>query len=250
MKEIRDIINAFPAISLQEANQVGLMNRTDTKFYFHRRLLTVILTSMLSDFSVLEIAGERIMPYESSYFDTADFQMFRWHHNGKLNRYKLRERKYFLTDESYLEVKFKSNKGKTEKYRRLQNGDDVKDREFVMNESPFDMAAMSRVLNNQFDRMMLVHKSAALRVSIDMNIRFDNGNHSTYHIDNLVVLEMKADQYNGNMDLVRKLKLLKIYPSKFSKYVTGMMLFYRELKSNNFKKRYRQINKVLEKKIL
>ena len=44
--------------------------------------------------------------------------MFHNHHNGKLNRYKIRFRDYINTKNSFLEVKFKTNKGETIKSRQ------------------------------------------------------------------------------------------------------------------------------------
>ncbi|OYT14705.1 MAG: transporter, partial [Bacteroidetes bacterium 4572_77] len=104
---ISDIIAQFPALNLEQVNKVGLMNRVDTKFYFSIHLLPKILESIKIDYSVLEINGSRMMPYESTYYDTKDFQMLRWHQNGKGNRYKIRERKYVLTEQTFFEVKFK-----------------------------------------------------------------------------------------------------------------------------------------------
>ena len=39
------------------------------------------------------------------------------HQNKKLNRYKIRQREYLISDISFFEIKFKSNKGRTIKKR-------------------------------------------------------------------------------------------------------------------------------------
>ena len=240
----------MPALSLEEVNSVGLMNRVDKKFYFHERLLPNILMSILGEYSVLEIKGQRIMPYESFYYDTPNYQMLKWHHNGKLNRYKVRKRKYLLTGETFLEIKFKSNKGKTEKYRRIKGEDIQADRDFISNITPFCWLELDNVMNNQFDRIMLVNNNMQERVSIDLNVGFSKGDNKYSKLDRLVVLEIKSEKHVGTTELQRSLKYLHIHPNSFSKFVTGMYLHHKGLKYNRFKRRFLDINKVLENNIL
>jgi hypothetical protein len=237
------------SISLSEMDEVSLMNRIDKKFYFHERLLPHLLMSVEKDYFVLEINGERLMPYESIYFDTFDFQMLRWHQNGKMNRYKIRKRKYLVSGESFLEIKFKNNKGYTNKLRRRNGLDLEKDRQFVYSHTPFSWVELKQVLNNHFTRIMLVNKNMKERVSIDIGLEFDNGE-VTKKMDRLVLLEIKSERQLGVTELQRSLKFLHIYPSGFSKYVTGMYLFHPHLKFNRFKRRFKQINKTIEKTIL
>ncbi len=245
-KEALDIINKMPIISLEDVNKVGLMDRVDTKFYFHERQLSAILKAIWENYSILEIRGERIMPYESCYYDTASFQMLNWHQNGKLNRYKIRKRKYLLTQERFLEVKFKNNKGKTKKYRMLENGDESEALHFIKQYSSFEPHKLKNILNNKFSRMMLVNKQYSERVSIDVNLGFSNGNDKYRFLDDLVVLEIKSESNNRASALQRILKNKAIYPSSFSKFVTGMYMFHKDLKYNRFKNRFRQLDKILE----
>jgi len=240
----------MPSISLEEVNDVGLMDRVDTKFYFHERLLPNILMSILNEYSVLEIQGQRLMPYQSHYYDTSSFQMLKWHHNGKLNRYKIRKRTYLLTGDTFLEVKYKNNKGKTEKFRRINGDDEEKDRAFISLKTPFTWTDLNHVMNNQFDRIMLVNHNKKERVSIDLNLGFSNGDNNYSKMERMVILEIKSERHVGMTELQRSLKFLHIYPHSFSKFVTGMYLHYKTLKYNRFKRRFLDINKVLEKDIL
>ena len=238
------------SVSLKEVNSVGLMNRVDTKFIFHERLLPQLLRSIKDHYAVMEIKGERLMPYRSTYYDTDSFQMLRWHHNGKLNRYKIRERRYLLTGETFLEVKFKNNKGKTEKYRKLSSGSDSADRNFILERTPFSISELNHVMSNQFDRIMLLNNNKRERITIDLNVGFSNGNDRYKHLNDLVVLEIKSERHSGTTNLKRALKHAKIYPASFSKFVTGMYIHHKQLKYNSFKFRILNINKILEKDIL
>ena len=103
----------FDPIRLDEMNEVKLMNRVDRKYWFHLDRLENLLHSIKNDYFILNIDGQSILPYATSYFDTTQNNMYTSHVNGKLNRYKVRRRTYVSTGISFLEVKFKSNKGKT-----------------------------------------------------------------------------------------------------------------------------------------
>ncbi|NJN28808.1 MAG: VTC domain-containing protein [Cyclobacteriaceae bacterium] len=93
------------------------MNRTDYKFWFPTNLVPSILSCIKDDYYILTINNQAILPYETTYYDTLKNDMYVAHHNGKLNRYKIRRRSYMVNDVSFLEVKFKNNKGRTIKNR-------------------------------------------------------------------------------------------------------------------------------------
>ena len=237
------------SISLSEMDDVSLMSRIDTKFYFHQRLLPNILMSIEKDYDILEIKGNRLMPYESQYYDTDNHQMLLWHQNGKLNRFKIRKRTYVLTKESFLEVKFKSNKGITDKLRIRRKGNEEDENSFVEELTPFSLPDLNLVIENSFNRIMLVSKNKKERVSIDLDLSFKNGN-EIHKLPKLVLLEIKSERHLGTTELQRSLKFLHIYPSGFSKFITGMYLFNNHLKFNRFKRRFLQLNRTLEREIL
>jgi hypothetical protein len=118
--EIISIIDKFDRISLDEISKVELMNRTDTKYVFKVDKLNAVLKKALKNYRVLEINNERIHLYTNQYYDTYDYEMYLNHHNGKLNRYKIRCRNYNVSDVAFLEIKFKSNKDRTIK-KRIRN---------------------------------------------------------------------------------------------------------------------------------
>ena len=110
MISIDQQISAFEPISLKEMDRVKLMNRKDTKFIFNEEKLPELLEALKDNYNILEISNKRESLYKTMYFDTDDFKFYTQHHNGKLNRHKVRYRQYADVDTTYLEVKFKSNK--------------------------------------------------------------------------------------------------------------------------------------------
>ena len=107
----------YDLIGLEEMDKVCLMNRIDTKFWFHRRSLAEMFHSIQPNYFILSINGITELPYLTEYFDTLSDSMYIAHHNGKLNRYKIRRRSYVSSGISFLEVKFSNNKGRTIKRR-------------------------------------------------------------------------------------------------------------------------------------
>jgi hypothetical protein len=75
-------------------DSVKLQNRIDTKFMFRENILPSVLEKMNDYYYVLDIKGLRYNHYETLYFDTKDFDLYLRHHNGRVNRYKFRARKY------------------------------------------------------------------------------------------------------------------------------------------------------------
>ena len=115
-----DVLNKFTAVGLADIGKAKFMNRVDTKFPLRSEVLWQnILPEITDDYYIVEINGLRLMEYRTVYFDTPDNMFYTTHHNGKLDRFKVRKRMYVDTGVAYLEVKHKTNKGKTKKKKRL-----------------------------------------------------------------------------------------------------------------------------------
>ena len=117
MEEISNILNRYQPISLSRMDAVPLTERTDTKFIFRHRQLSEILAMTSKDYRALVVENARIFPYHTLYFDTPDNRMYLDHHNGKLNRCKIRFREYLPAGLTYLEIKYKTNTYRTIKKR-------------------------------------------------------------------------------------------------------------------------------------
>ena len=103
MKVINNILSSFEPISLNQMEEVKLMNRTDTKFVFEYSLLEKVMEEIKAHYYVLDISGVRLNAYRSLYFDTEDFKFYFEHHNGKKNRNKVRYREYINSGLCFLE---------------------------------------------------------------------------------------------------------------------------------------------------
>lgn len=242
MKEINEIIANFTAVSLEETEAVKLMSRIDRKYWFHVSKLIPLLEGALAFYDVLEINGQRLMEYQTTYFDTPEDTMYIKHHNRKLNRHKIRQRKYLSTDSSFLEIKFKTNKKRTIK-KRIETNFGTHDfvhseLDFIGERTPFEGDQLTPSLNNKFKRITLIHKKKLDRCTIDIAPVFWNENGKS-QFENLVIFEVKRGRSLKSSPIVLLLRKLKIKQRGLSKYCTGRATLDPGLKQNAFKPRLR-----------
>ena len=249
MKNINDILVNFNSIGLNEMEDVALMERTDNKFILKKSQLIDILEILNQNYSCLTIENEKIFKYCTEYLDDEKFILFNNHHNGKLNRYKIRFRDYVQSEITFLEIKFKSNKGITKKTRvkipfqyRL-NAEEC--HEFIQKQTPYNILNFSTSLANNFDRITLVSLSSKERVTIDFNLKFFL-NKKTKKLDDICIIEVKKEKGNRTSEILSLLKKRNIRPNRISKYTIGSVLLNPMLKHNNFKKKLLLINKLSE----
>lgn len=245
MDTIKTIISQFKKVSLSDLDKVELMNRVDLKFCFHISHAHKVFELIQDNYSALEIDGETIFPYYNTYFDTVDNQMYLNHHNGKLNRYKIRVRQYNQTNVSFLEIKFKNNKGRTIKKRVVRNEFHAPfnhaEREFIQRITPYSGEQLRPIIANSFHRITLVNNSFTERVTIDFAPGFKNEN-SEVTLQNLVIVEIKQDRASSANLLTKILRELRLTDKGFSKYCIGRSLI-EDIKKNKFKPVLNKIEK-------
>ena len=235
---IKNTLQSFNRITLSDLDQVKLMNRIDKKYCLHRQLLPCILEGLKNDYSILEIKGETIFKYDNTYFDTVDDQMYINHQNGKRNRYKIRIRQYVQTDDNFLEIKFKNNKGRTIKQRITRedfHSDFIeKDLDFIKNSSPYPGSELQPKIRSNFYRITLADNNFTERVTIDTFPVFKNQQNEVI-LENMVIIEVKQSKANNPAFITQVLNENKIRRQGFSKYCVGRSLLEEKLKKNNFK---------------
>lgn len=237
----------FKPISLSEMDTVKLMNRIDTKYVLSREVLPKILERINKDYFILEIDGERIFQYNSLYYDTNANYMYLAHHNGKMNRYKIRFRNYIASDLCFLEIKYKFKGSRTIKHRTktkaIETGLSDRSIEFINKYTPFREHKLEPKIYTNFSRMTLVSKELTERVTIDFDLNF-KFNGDVKKLDNTAIIELKRDGNSRSSNLVDALIHFRIFSQGFSKYCIGRALVENDLKRNNFKERIIKINKI------
>lgn len=250
---IEQKLATFNTTDLNGLKSIGLMKRFDTKFVFKQNMLPFVIDHLQRNYAILEMNGKRAFDYLTLYYDTEDMFFYRQHHDQRVNRYKVRCRNYIDTGKCYLEVKFKNNKKKTIKTRQLLEDHYITPelsetsktfaRNCFFNGNQQRIDAMRPVLWVAYKRMTFANPSDQERITIDVNLRF-NGNNRDIRLDHLVIAELKKACSSKKSEFFRLLKNLNILPTKFSKYCMGIVLTENDIKSNRFKQKIRQINKL------
>lgn len=242
-----NILNTFEPITLGEMDSVKLMNRVDTKFAFSASDLKRLLPELIEGYKVFEIKDTRIPSYESLYFDDDDFTFFNDHHNGRMNRFKVRFRNYVESNLYFLEIKHKF-KGRTDKERILVEGfPDLltqKHTDFIHGtlQSKIDLIPC---LWNSFNRITLVGKNINERLTLDFNIQFKWDN-EIQDFNNLIIAELKQERTDRSSPFFEIMKKEGIRPYRLSKYCLGSIEVHGgdKLKYNKFKKKLLKLKKI------
>ncbi len=243
-------------IDLSEMSSIKLMNRIDTKFIASSDDLVPILTMALDKYRVQSIDGVRVARYDTLYYDTPELAMYTMHHNRKLRRQKVRTRTYLESDLSFLEVKNKTNKGRTKKKRIKIDRNTFFDfhknseaMEFLGERSMFDPEVLCPNVATRFDRITLVNKAKTERLTIDLNLEFEHIPTGTKaNPRKLMIIELKQDGLCYS-DMKMILRELRIKPNKISKCCIGTALTNPHAKKNRFQVKIRKIEKITNEKL-
>ena len=249
INEATQILEATKAISLEEMDSVGLMNRHDSKFIFSSDLLLPLLYELKYDHRILRIDDRHIHTYENAYFDTPEYQFFRDHHRGKANRFKVRQRRYTQSGLTFCEVKKKNNKALTEKTRIPVSGEleslDEASAAFVSERLPRGPHELRHILNMSFDRLTFVDEGMSTRFTLDTDLKAWNDS-GTVDYKGLVIAELKQERLSRKNFIFSYLKSKRIYPGGFSKYCMSLALLHPELKQNRFLRKKRKFKNFIQ----
>ena len=246
MSNLPQIVADFLPISLDEMDDVKLMSRTDTKFAFRANKMPFLLQKLLPFYRVLAIDGELIHDYKSLYYDTDNRKFYLDHHNGRVNRNKIRFREYVGSKLTFLEIKRKNNKGKTIKKRMrvnaISNELSEKQQNYIEKIIGRPMEVNAKQWIN-FSRITFVHKTQKERLTIDVNLTFENSNEKG-DMKHIVIAEVKQERMSRSSDFMRIAKEMHILPIRISKYCLTTLALNPELKKNRFKNKVLFINKL------
>jgi hypothetical protein len=244
--EFREILQNFDAIGLEQLDSVKLQNRVDSKFVFSEDILTTVLEEVSQHYNVLTLGDIRSNKYNSLYYDTPDDLFFISHHNGKMNRFKVRYRQYMDSGICFLEVKFKNNKGRTVKKRmkveRIAEQLDENARTFLL-ERMGKSYDLKPALWNSFERITFAHKTNPERLTIDHLLKFALHGQEV-EMSNICIAELKQEKLTNSSVFMQIMRTHGSQPSGMSKYCIGSLLLRPELKYNNFKEKLLRLNKL------
>jgi hypothetical protein len=248
--QIQPVIARFEPISLAETMSVALLDRMETKYLMRVSELCAALAALTDCYRALEIDQVRLNQYQTLYFDTSDFALYRQHHNGFGSRYKVRARKYVESNLAFFEIKHKTNRDRTVK-SRLSIPDILPEIRFQLDEfidehTPFHADALEPKLWNDYTRVTLVSKHRQERLTLDINVSF-HWQGVSCSLPGIAVAEVKQDHRSQQSDFIQQMKQLGVRPAGFSKYTAGVYSLYSGIKINNFKPQIQRVQKLMQR---
>jgi len=246
---IKPLLKGFKSHSLADQSRAALMDRVDTKFILPMNSLTEFLTDLKDEYTILELEGRRLFNYETTYFDTPDRFFYHSHHNGKLNRNKVRFRRYRDTNTAFMEVKFKNNKQRTIK-KRIQLSATKPDfenaKQFLKASLHHHVSFLETALLVKYQRVTLMNKDSTERLTLDLSISFKSSNVATQvSLPQMWIAELKRDRKACASSFLTLVKQQQLNPINFSKYCIGSALTDSgKLKTNRFKPTLQKIGRL------
>ena len=244
---MEEVLKRFSPVSLNQIGRAGLMERMESKYWFHENHLEPCMEGLYNHYDMLEIQEIRHHQYQSEYFDTPDLIFYHAHHNGRSNRYKIRTRFYKDSHLGFFEIKFKNNKQRTIKsrieYPYAYGPITERAQSFIKEDSQLSHEKLSSVLQVEYKRITLVCKEKRERVTLDTDLRFISNSGKEYEVTGLVIAELKQAKKTVSQ-FKNRMKELHIRQESLSKYCMGMTLLNSDLKSNNFKRHIRKIKEI------
>jgi hypothetical protein len=231
---------ALASHTLDSLKNAVLMSRVDSKFVLPVALVADLLANMDREYTVLEINGLRSFNYVTTYYDTPEFTHYLAHHNGRLNRFKIRKRSYLDSGTSFLEVKFKDNRSRTTKTRmsldsqRFELGN--KERGFLRSCGVPEPENLEPVQTGGYRRVALANEARGERLTIDFNLSFEDERSGIRHaLGPWAIVELKQDVMRRNSVFFSWARKQGIRELSFSKYCMGVYFTgVQSLKRNNF----------------
>ncbi|MCX6335276.1 MAG: polyphosphate polymerase domain-containing protein [Bacteroidia bacterium] len=227
---------------------IRLMNRIDTKYLLSAGSLPAFLDTLRESYKILEIEQKREFLYNTRYLDTVEMLFYFQHVTGKLARHKIRFRKYELTGKTFLEIKRKTNKNRTVKWRIENNYDagmlDEGASLFIKKHLPFNSLALKANLDNKFTRVTLAAVDTRERITFDYCMSYTAMNGELADLPYLAIAELKSDGFPSCSPFTLTAKKMGFRPIGFSKYCMGNLLLRDLPKKNILKQKVLLLNKI------
>ena len=227
-----------PAVCLEQVLSVAqLTARLDLKYLVPREALPGILDHLPHQLAALDIDGRRIFGYESVYFDTEGFALYRHHVQGRRRRYKTRIRSRDTSDAMF-EVKPQGSAGPDSQRAaastlRAQRRVDLRGSLFldtvVPDASGVTVPTLWPALTTTYRRATLVDLERRSRVTIDVNLSWFH-RESSQQADHLALIETKSLLGPGPVDAL--LGSMGVRPVRISKYCLGVALLHPDTAAN------------------
>ncbi|MEX2487703.1 MAG: VTC domain-containing protein [Nitriliruptoraceae bacterium] len=243
-----DALASLAAVGLDAVTAAGAQARYDRKYLVDVAGVDIAIAALHPRFGALQIGTARAFDYVTVYFDTPDLATFRMHRQGRRRRFKIRTRHYGNPDTVTLEVKCKSARGQTVKYRRAHTGSsafalDDAGRQFVHTSLErhygaaaydFGLSTLDWTVETTFTRSTLVAETLGERVTIDRHLAV-RGPASAFTFDPArAIVETKSPRWYAVSG--RALRDAGAREGRLSKYCLGIAVLHPHVAANPWRR--------------
>ncbi|WP_181772543.1 polyphosphate polymerase domain-containing protein [Amycolatopsis pittospori] len=226
------VARRLPSLSLAEVVATsGLMSRTDRKYVLRLNDFLAVTQALEASLVCLEIGGQRVFGYSSTYFDTPDLAIFRAHRQDRRRRFKIRTRTYTDSADTYCELKVSGRRDETVKVRRphpAESAHGLTAPSLTFLDDALTAAygrpaprPLTPALVTDYRRTTLVTADRRTRITCDTSLVWRSGSRSLAAGGDLVLLEVKsATERNSVTEALAK---LRIHEQSVSKYCAGLV---------------------------
>ena len=243
---LREALDAFQPVDASLLERRALLRRTDTKFLLRIDGLAPVLRALAGHHGVLLAGGERMAAYETLYFDAPGLSGYHDHARGRTPRHKVRARHYPDRGTSFLEVKSKTNRGRTEKARRPHPFGEaaLSDEEvaWALGITGWAGGALLPQAWTRFRRITLVGLQEDERVTVDVDLRVDRPPLGR-RLHGLAVVEVKQARPDPRSPAVLALRRAGARQHPVSKYAVAMALLASGVRRNRLLPTLREIER-------
>jgi hypothetical protein len=229
----------------EEVVKIKRSERLVSSFVFTKSDLLSVLGEAASDHRLLKSGGNPFFNFKSQYYDTEQYDLYRNHHNEKLNRWKIKRSENVTSEKLKFEIRFYNNKNKTQRWSletdNRNNALSKPEKQLVKKLTPFKPKYLINSLCVTYRRFTLLGNDNGLRVTFDTDMQFVHRG-KLLQLPQLVVAEVKQSQYSQRGAIHEIFKTHRIHPKNFSKYCIGLALANKQVKRNNFKSTINLIN--------
>ncbi|MCU0500944.1 MAG: polyphosphate polymerase domain-containing protein [Anaerolineae bacterium] len=246
---LRSLLATFEPITLaQMPDSAVLLDRSELKYVLPSLLLPG-LAELRDVYRILTVAGQPFSRYRTLYFDTDDLALYRRHHAGAPDRYKVRAREYVDSHAAFLEVKHRTGRRRTVKSRiptkELITALTPQAADFLAEACPYAADDLTAALWNSYTRITLVSKLRAERVTLDLDLAFSR-DRDYADFPGIVVAEVKFQGERHASEFARLMRAYRVRATSFSKYCMGVSVLFPDVKHNKFKAKQRLVARLAQ----
>lgn len=242
------------SISNRDLNAVSGSCRTKPKtirYVIPFYLVFDFLETIREKYVVLTEGSDLTNHNSMLYLDLPDYRLFRDHMNGKASRCLIKIKNTSGIEPSMIEIKFRSNKGITGKHLFAYRDDlnhqipnEVKDKFFQMTDISF--LELRPSLESVSQKLVLMGRQINDRVEIDYGFGFSLPGSPVKQMNlPIAVIRISGTQEQG-IAAARFFDDRRIRPFSFSRYLLGGSLLLPDQKSNRYKPKILQLQKIMQ----